>query len=56
MEDLSASRPTASKYLQALVRDGFLIERKIERSKFFIHTQLFDLLRGIERNGEEGDQ
>ena len=54
MNDLSVSRPTASKYLQALVHEEFLVERKIGRSKFFINMPLFDLLLDVEKNPEQG--
>lgn len=48
MRDLGVSRPTASKLLQRLVSTGFVEERKLGRSKFFINTPLLRLLVGVE--------
>lgn len=49
MRDLRVSRPTASKYLQALTEAGFVSEHKMGRSKFFVNDSLFLLLMGVER-------
>ena len=38
--DLSVSRLTASKYLEALAADGFLLKRKIGRSNYYINIAL----------------
>ena len=38
--DLGVSRVTATKYLDALVKDGFLLKRKIGRSNYYINTAL----------------
>ena len=49
IEALQVSRPTASKYLQLLVRHGFLKEAQMGVSKFFVNYQLMDVLENVER-------
>jgi len=51
IRDLGVSRPTASKILQRLVAAGFIEERKLGRSKFFINTPLLRLLVDAEAQG-----
>lgn len=45
-KDLSVSRNTAIRYLEALVKEGFLKKNKIGRDNFYLNEQLFDLLCG----------
>lgn len=42
--DLSVSRLTAAKYLDALVSDGVLEKRKIGRSNYYVNTRLYAIL------------
>jgi Fic family protein len=49
IEALHVSRPTASKYLQLLVKHGFLKEEQMGVSKFFVNHQLMALLKNVER-------
>jgi Fic family protein len=42
--DLNVSRPTATKYLDILVQDGFLKKEKIKTSNFYINTELYRIL------------
>jgi len=44
--DLSVSRLTAAKYLDALVSDGILEKRKIGRSNYYVNTRLYAILTG----------
>lgn len=48
--DLGVSRLTATKYLDALVKGGFLHKRKIGRNNYYINVPLFSILTGIENN------
>ncbi len=48
-KDLGVTRLTATRYLEALVKDGFLIKRKIGRSNYFINPPLTQLLISTER-------
>lgn len=48
VDEVGVTRKTASKYLQALVDEGFLREHQAGRSKFFINDPLFTLLLGVE--------
>ena len=48
IQALEVSRPTASKYLQQLVKHGFLREEKMGISKFFVNYQLMDLLENVD--------
>jgi Fic family protein len=47
--DLSVSRLTATKYLDALVADGFLQKRKIGRSNYYVNLPLYEILTNAER-------
>jgi Fic family protein len=42
--DLSVSRLTASKYLDALVADGILEKRRVGRSNYYVNTRLYEIL------------
>ncbi len=42
-KDLNVSRQTAAKYLDELVKDGFLEKIKLERHNFYINRPLFEL-------------
>lgn len=44
--DLEVSRLTATRYLDALTKDGFLRKRKIGRSNYYINEPLFRILTG----------
>lgn len=44
--DLSISRNTAIRYLEALVKEGILLKQKIGRDNYFINEALFALLSG----------
>jgi Fic family protein len=44
--DLKVSRLTATRYLDVLVKDGFLHKRKIGRSNYYINQPLFRILTG----------
>jgi len=44
--DLKVSRVTATKYLDAMARDGFLHKRKIGRSNYYINMPLYRILTG----------
>lgn len=44
--DLKVSRLTATKYLDALAADGFLVKRKIGRSNYYINLPLYRILTG----------
>ena len=43
--DLEVSRPTATKYLAALEKSGFVRKMKLGRNSFYVNQALFDLLR-----------
>ena len=43
-QDMSVSRLTASKYLEALTEGGFLEKRRLGRSNYYINTALYRLL------------
>lgn len=49
-QDLKVSRLTATRYLDALVTDGFLQKRKIGRSNYYINVALYAVLM----QGHEG--
>lgn len=44
--DLKVSRLTATKYLEALVAEGFLLKRKVGRSNYYINVPLYSVLTG----------
>ena len=44
--DLSVSRNTAIRYLEALVQEGFLKKNKLGRDNFYLNEPLFNLLIG----------
>ena len=44
--DLDVSRLTATKYLDALAREGFLIKQKVGRSNYYINASLYEILTG----------
>jgi len=52
MQDLNVSRLTATKYLEALTKKGFLVKEKIWRANFYINMPLFMLLKGEEQTGQ----
>jgi DNA-binding transcriptional ArsR family regulator len=43
-QDMSVSRLTASKYLEALTAGGFLEKRRMGRSNYYINIALYRLL------------
>ena len=51
--DLNVSRLTATRYLDLLAQDGFLLKRKIGRGSYYINTALTRILMGSreEQNG-----
>lgn len=51
--DLNVSRLTATRYLDLLAQDGFLLKRKIGRGSYYINTALTRILMG-EREGRNG--
>ena len=44
MTDLSVSRLTATKYLDAIAGTGLLRKEKVGRSNYYINTALYDIL------------
>lgn len=46
MKDLNVSRLTATRYLDILTENGFLVKEKISRSNFYVNLLLFQLLKG----------
>ncbi|NQY74556.1 MAG: Fic family protein [Candidatus Margulisbacteria bacterium] len=48
VEELNITRITATKYLETLVQDGILKKEKVGRSNFYINTELFEILKGVE--------
>ena len=44
--DLGVSRNTAIRYLEALVKEGFLEKNKVGRDNFYLNKELFALLSG----------
>ncbi len=44
IEDLNVSRPTATRYLDELVKIGVLSKQKLGRDSYYINTDLFNLL------------
>lgn len=47
INDLTVSRPTASRYLKELVALGILSEQKLGRDNYYINTKLYNLLANI---------
>ena len=47
MDDLAVSRPTATRYLEALISIGILHKQKIGKDSFYINTALFALLANV---------
>jgi DNA-binding IclR family transcriptional regulator len=45
MKELQVSKPTAVKYLNALVTNGFLYKQKIWKTNFYINEPLFNLFK-----------
>lgn len=45
--DLNVSRITATRYLEILVKNGFLDKLKIKNSNFYINTPLFNLFKSF---------
>lgn len=43
-KDLEVSRPTAVRYLEELVKEGFLEKTKLGRTNFYVNKSLFELL------------
>jgi Fic family protein len=52
--DLEVSRLTATRYLDVLAADGFLLKRKISRSNYYINTPLYRILTGEAPPTDEG--
>jgi Fic family protein len=52
MRDLDVSRLTATKYLDALAKEGFLKKKKIGRTNFYINRTLNDILTGESMQGD----
>ena len=44
--DLGVSHLTATRYLDLLAKDGFLLKRKIGRGGYYINTALTKILMG----------
>ncbi len=44
MDDLDISRPTATRYLNTLTKDGILNKARWGRESYYLHTKLIDLL------------
>ena len=56
MRDLKVTRPTASKYLGALVKNGFLQKAKIGTSNYYINAPLFNLFAKDSQANSEGEE
>lgn len=52
--DLNVSRLTATRYLELLTEDGFLIKRKFGRSNYYINEPMFRILTGHAPPGDRG--
>ncbi|MFZ4591506.1 MAG: Fic family protein [Ignavibacteria bacterium] len=52
MEDLNISRITAARYLNLLVKKGFLEKLKLKNSNFYVNMPLFNLFKEISRKQE----
>jgi Fic family protein len=51
MRDLDVSRLTATKYLEQLTTDGFLVKHRSGRSNYYMNAGLVELLIGVEQEG-----
>lgn len=51
--DLGVTRLTATRYLDALARDGVLEKTRVGRNNYYINRALFELLSGGEPAGEQ---
>ncbi|MCC6245633.1 MAG: Fic family protein [Gemmatimonadaceae bacterium] len=49
MSDLGISRPTAKRYLDALVREGLLTKHRLGRVNYFINIGLLEVLTAVEK-------
>lgn len=49
VKELSISRPTATKYLEELVKIGLMLKIKIAKDSYYINIQLFDLLKNANK-------
>jgi len=56
MRDLNVSRPTASKYLSALVENNFLQKARIGTSNYYINAPLFNLFAKDSQANSEGEE
>ena len=56
IRDLKVTRPTASKYLGALVKNGFLQKAKIGTSNYYINAPLFNLFAKDSQANSEGEE
>jgi Fic family protein len=45
--DLGVSRLTATRYLEALAKDGLLQKQRLGRSNFYVNVPLFNILTGV---------
>lgn len=52
--DLGVTRLTATRYLDALARDGVLEKTRVGRNNYYINRPLFALLSGNQRGAREG--
>ncbi|MFN7136238.1 MAG: Fic family protein [Thermomonas sp.] len=52
--DLGVTRLTATRYMDALARDGVLEKTRVGRNNYYINRPLFALLSGNERDAREG--
>ena len=46
-KDVKVSRMTATRYLEALTKDGILEKSHVSKKHFYINTKLFDLLQDL---------
>ena len=56
MKDLKVTRPTASKYLGAVVKNGFLQKARIGTSNYYINAPLFNLFAKDSQANSEGEE
>jgi Fic family protein len=50
VKELSVSRPTATKYLEELVKIGLMLKIKIAKDSYYINIRLFDLLKNANKD------